>query len=146
MRFDIRAAPFRILEQGFSDMKQGPLFRRQFFIQKPAPGAPESGGDVHYLRLHGHAANPAQVLSEQRIFLGPGGMLDVVSESHGGAGIGRVAYTPGLRAAIKRHEEQITYRFEVPSATATGTTFQVTAYGHDRVPSFHFIIEVGRRA
>jgi len=127
-------------------MKQGPLFRRQFFIQKPTPGAPEGGGDVHYLRLHGHSSNPAQVLSEQRIFLGAGGMLDVVSESHGGEGIGRVAYTPGLRAAIKRAGEHITYRFEVPSTTASGATFQVTAYGHDRVPPFHFVIEVGRRS
>lgn len=126
-------------------MKQGPLFRRQFFVQKPTQGAPEHGGDVHYLRLHGHASNPSQVLNEQRIFLGAGGMLDVVSESHGGAGIGRVAYTPGLRAAIKRGEEHITYRFEIPKTTASGTTFQVTAYGHDQVPPFRFVIEVGRR-
>ena len=122
-------------------MKQGPLFRRQFFIQKPTPGAPETGGDVYYLRLHGHAANPAQVLNEQRIFLGAGGTLDVVSDSHGGVGIGRVAYTPGLRAAIKRNDEQITYRFVVPQATTAGTTFQVTAHGHDQVPSFQFVIE-----
>jgi hypothetical protein len=126
-------------------MKQGPLLQRQFFIQKPAPGARDTGGDVHYIRLHGHAANPAKVLHEQRIFLGPGGTLDVVSERHGGEGIGRVAYTPGLRAAIKRGEEQFTYRFEVPSSSASGTTFQVTAYGHDQVPAFHFVIEVGRR-
>jgi hypothetical protein len=126
-------------------MKQGPLFQRQFFIQKPAPGAHEGGGDVHYIRLHGHAANPAKVLHEQRIFLGAGGMLDVVSESHGGEGIGRVAYTPGLRAAIKRGDEQITYRFEVPASSSSGTTFRITAYGHDQVPAFHFVIEVGRR-
>jgi hypothetical protein len=127
-------------------MKQSPLFRRQFFIQKPSPGTTEGGGDVHYLRLHGHATNPAQVLNEQRIFLGAGGMLDVVSDAHGGVGIGRVAYTPGLRAAIKRGDEQITYRFEVPVSSASGTTFQITAYGHDRVPPFHFVIEVGRRS
>jgi hypothetical protein len=127
-------------------MKQAPLFQRQFFIQKPAPGAQEAGGDVHYIRLHGHASNPAKVLHEQRIFLGAGGMLDVVSESHGGEGIGRVAYTPGLRAALKRGEDHFTYRFEVPSSCAAGTTYQVTAYGHDQVPSFHFVIEVGRRA
>jgi hypothetical protein len=129
-------------------MKQGPLFRRQFFVQKPASGAPvdEAGGDVHYLRLHGHAENPARVLADQRIFLGPGGVIDVVSESHGGEGVGRVAYTPGLRAAIKRGADQITYRFEVPRAAAQGTTFQVTAYGHDQVPPFHFVIEVGRPA
>jgi hypothetical protein len=126
-------------------MKQGPLLQRQFFIQKAAPGAQDGGGDVHYIRLHGHAANPAKVLHEQRIFLGAGGTLDVVSESHGGAGIGRVAYTPGLRAALKKGEDQFTYRFEVPSTSTSGTTFQVTAYGHDQVPTFHFVIEVGRR-
>lgn len=126
-------------------MKQSPLFRRQFFIQKPSPGAAESGGDVFYLRLHGHASNPAQVLNEQRIFLGAGGTLDVVSDSHGGVGIGRIAYTPGLRAAIKRCDEQITYRFVVPQTTALGTTFQVTAHGHDRLPGFRFVIEVGRQ-
>ena len=126
-------------------MKQGPLFQRQFFIQKPAPGAEEPGGVVQYIRLHGHASNPAQLLNEQRIFLGPGGMLDVVSERHGGEGIGRVAYTPGLRAALKRGEDQFTYRFEVPSSSAPGTTYQITVHGHDQVPSFHFVIEVGRK-
>jgi hypothetical protein len=126
-------------------MKQGPLLQRQFFIQQPAPGAEEDGGDVHYIRLHGHAGNPAKVLNEQRIFLGPGGLLDVVSESHGGEGIGRVAYTPGLRAAIKRGEEHFTYRFEVPASSSSGTVYQVTVYGHDQVPPFHFAIEVGRR-
>lgn len=129
-------------------MKQGPLFHRQFFIQKPAAGLPDSdaGGEVHYIRLHGHAANPAKVLHQQRIFLGAGGTLDVISAAHGGEGIGRVSYTPGLRAAIKRGDEQVTYRFEVPNSTASGTTFQVTAYGHDEVPPFHFVIEVGKRA
>jgi hypothetical protein len=129
-------------------MKQGPLFRRQFFVQKPPTGLPvtEAGGEVHYIRLHGHSANPAKVLHDQRIFLGAGGTLDVVSESHGGEGIGRVAYSPGLRAAIKRGDEQVTYRFEVPHSTATGTTFRVTAYGHDQVPPFQFVIEVGKRS
>lgn len=129
-------------------MKQAPLFRRQFFVQSSAAGVSpaESGGEVHYIRLHGHASNPAKVLHQQRIFLGAGGTLDVVTESHGGEGLGRVAYTPGLRAAIKRGDEYVTYRFEVPHGSTTGTTFQVTAYGHDQVTPFHFVIEVGSRA
>jgi hypothetical protein len=125
-------------------MKQ--LFDRQFFIQKPAPGtAGSDGGDVQYIRLHGHAQNPASVLHQQRIFLGAGGVLDVVSERHAGEGVGRIAYTPGLKAAVKRGE-QITYRFEVPASTPAGSTFQITAYGHDQVPPFNFVIEVGRKS
>jgi hypothetical protein len=127
-------------------MKQGPLFQRQFFVQRAEPGSDVLGsGDVHYIRLHGHATNPAKVLHDQRITLGAGGMLDVVSDGHGGEGIGRVSYTPGLKAAIKRGDEQITYRFEVPSNSTPGSKFQVTAYGHDQVPPFHFVIEVGKR-
>ena len=99
---------------------------------------------MHYLRVHGCASNPAQVLHEQRIVLGAGGTLDVVSESHGGEGLGHVVYTPGLKAALKRREKVFTYRFVVPGTMAPGTTFKVTANGHDRVPAFHFVIEVGR--
>lgn len=124
-------------------MTQGPPFRIKSFAHKSAPAAPERQGDVHYLRLHNHAANPAQVLNEQRIVLGVGGTLDVVSESHGGEGLGHVVYTPGLRAAIKRRAQHFTYRFVVPRDTAPGTTFKVTANGHERVPPFHFVIEVG---
>jgi hypothetical protein len=71
-----------------------------------------------------------------------GGTLDVVSASHGGEGLGRIAYTPGLRAAVKRGE-QVTYRFEVPHTVQSGTTYQVVVYGHDAVPGFRFSIEVG---
>lgn len=70
----------------------------------------------------------------------------MVTESHGGEGLGRVAYTPGLRAAIKRGDEHVTYRFEVPHGSTNGAAFQVTAYGHDQVTPFHFVIEVGSRA
>ncbi len=129
-------------------MKQGPLFRRQFFIQKPAPGLPntEAGADIEYLRLQGHTDNPGVVLNEQRIYLAPGGALDVVAESRSGVGIGRISYTPGLRAALKRGDEFLTYRFEVPDEMETGECFQVSCYGHDTVPPFRFTIEVGRRA
>jgi hypothetical protein len=128
-------------------MKQSPLFRRQFFIQNTANGLPttESGGEVLYLRLQGHAANPGQVLGEQRLFLGAGGVLDVVSERNGGDGMGRIAYTPGLFAAIKRGEEHTTYRFQIPDNASPGTKYQVTVYGHDRIAPFRFAIEVGRR-
>jgi|GEM_PF-3831509 hypothetical protein len=128
-------------------MKQGPLFRRQFFIQKPAPGVPnsEAGGAVEYIRLQGHASNPATILHEQKVRLAPGGTLDVVSDSRGGAGVGRISYSPGLRAALKRGDEFLTYRFEVPNTVSSGTAYQVTCYGHDTVPPFHFTIEVGGR-
>lgn len=128
-------------------MKQGPLFRRQFFIQKPAPGLPnsEAGADIEYLRLQGHASNPGIVLNEQKVFLAPGGMLDMVSEARGGTGVGRISYSPGLRAALKRGEDFLTYRFQVPPTATKGTTYQVTCYGNDMVPGFHFTVEVGTR-
>jgi hypothetical protein len=128
-------------------MKQGPLFQRQFFIQAPeaAMATTDHAGAVAYLRLHGHPANPGRVLADQRIFLSAGGTLDVVSASHGGEGLGRIAYTPGLRAAIKRGD-QMTYRFEVPGAAVSGATYQVMVHGNDSTPSFRFTIEVGQTA
>lgn len=128
-------------------MKQAPLFRRQFFIQKPAPGLPgsEAGSDIEYLRLQGHAANPGAVLHEQRLFLAAGGTLDLVAEARGGAGVGRISYAPGLRAALKRGEDFLTYRFEVPETAERGASYQVTCHGHDAVPAFQFTIEVGSR-
>lgn len=128
-------------------MKQGPLFRRQFFIQKPAFGLPttEAGSALEYMRLHGHSANPAAVLHEQTVRLAAGGTLDVVADSRGGAGVGRISYSPGLRAALKRGEDYLTYRFEVAPETEVGTSYQVICYGHDTVPPFHFTIEVGLR-
>jgi hypothetical protein len=128
-------------------MKQAPLFRRQFFVQKPGDGIPnsESGSDIEYLRLQGHAENPGAVLHEQRVYLAAGGTLDMVAEARGGVGVGRISYSPGLRAALKRGEDFLTYRFEVPSEAERGETWQVTCHGHDSVPSFHFTIEVGHR-
>ncbi len=125
-------------------MKQSPLFQRQFFVQAPTAAfrAPEVSGAVSYLRLHGNPSNPGRVLAEQKILVCAGGTLDVVSASHGGEGLGRIAYTPGLRAAVKRGE-QVTYRFEVPHTVQSGTTYQVVVYGHDAVPGFRFSIEVG---
>jgi hypothetical protein len=129
-------------------MKQGPLFRRQFFVQKPAPGLPTSeiGSDVEYLRLSGHASNPGDVLHGQVLFLSPGATLDLVAEARGGLGLGRVSYGEGLRAAIKRGDELYTYRFEVPMNAPRGTTYRVTCFGHDALPSFHFSIEVGAKS
>ena len=128
-------------------MKQAPLFRRQFFVQKPAPGVPasEAGAAIEYLRLQGHASNPGAVLHGQRLFVAAGGMLDVVCEARGGAGLGRVSYAPGLRAALKRGDEYLTYRFEVPASVANGNSFQVSCHGNDGVPAFQFTIEVGGR-
>jgi hypothetical protein len=128
-------------------MKQGPLFRRQFFIQKPAAGLPstEAGADIEYLRLQGHASNPGAVLHEQRVYLAAGGTLDMVAEARGGAGVGRISYAEGLRAALKRGEDFLTYRFEVPVTAERGTAYHVSCHGHDTVPSFHFTIEVGSR-
>jgi hypothetical protein len=130
-----------------TDMKQGPLFRRQFFIQQPGPDVPnsEAGGSIFYIRLHGNPQNPGHVLAGQRVFLSPGGMLDVVSEPWGGQGLGRVAYGPGLKAAVKRLEDTMTYRFEVPEDASHGTTYTVSAWGHDALPAFRFVIEVGTR-
>ncbi|MDP1827299.1 MAG: hypothetical protein Q8L48_28755 [Archangium sp.] len=125
-------------------MKQAPLFRRQFFVQKPAPGLvlPDAGRDLEYLRLQGHSANPGEALQGQRLFLAAGGTLDLVCEAYGGAGVGRVSYAPGLRAALKRGEDFLTYRFEVPRTAGPGTSYQVSCHGHDQVPAFHFTIEV----
>ncbi len=128
-------------------MKQGPLFKRQSLLQ--AAGAPvsatEAGSDCLYVRLSGTPTNPGEVLHEQRLFLAPGGVLDFLSASNGGLGIGRVAYTPGLLAAIKRGSDAITYRFEVPVTAARGTTFHVAVHGHDALAAFRFAIQVGQR-
>lgn len=128
-------------------MKQGPLFRRQFFVQKPAPGVPESeaGGAVEYVRLQGHATNPGAILQGQKLTLAAGGTLDVVSEARSGTGIGRISYTPGLRAALKRGDEFMTYRFEVPDGAAEGSTYTVSCHGTDMVAPFQFSLTVGRR-
>ena len=128
-------------------MKQGPLFRRQFFIQKPAPDLPnsEAGGAVEYIRLQGHTTNPGAILQGQKIVLAAGGVLDVVAESRSGSGLGRISYTPGLKAGLKRGDEYLTYRFEVPSGVGDGLTYQVSCHGTDLVPAFHFTIVVGRK-
>ena len=90
---------------------------------------------VHVLQF----SNPANV------YLAAGGTLDMVAEAHGGAGVGRISYAPGLRASLKRGEDFLTYRFEVPEDVEYGTTYLVSCHGHDTVPSFHFTIEVGAR-
>lgn len=128
-------------------MDQGPLFRRQFFVQPAAGAVPETeaGSECLYVRLAGSPSNPGVVLAEQRVFLSPGGTLDVVSAAHGGAGLGNVTYTPGLRAALKRRADQFVYRFEVPVTTVERTSYVVAVHGHDQVPAFRFAIEVGRR-
>lgn len=125
-------------------MKQGPLFNRKFFVQRAPPGVPttEAGSSCMYIRLHGSPENPGLTLNAQRLTLAPGGVLDVLSLSHGGEGVGRVAYTPGLLAAIKRSEDHVTYRFEVPETASPGTVYQVACYGHDATPSFRFAIAV----
>lgn len=128
-------------------MKQAPLFRRQFFIQRPAPGLPnsEAGSGVEYVRIHGNPSNPGQVLDGQHVKLVQGGVLDVVAEARNGDGLGRIAYGPGLRAGIKRGEETFTYRFEVPATATTGDSFAVSVWGNDLQPAFRFTIDVGQK-
>lgn len=128
-------------------MKQAPLFRRQFFIQRPPPDVAntEAGGGVEYVRIHGNPSNPGQVLDGQRLKLVQGGMLDVVAEARNGDGLGRIAYGPGLRAGIKRGEDVVTYRFEVPPAATDGDSFAISVWGTDLQPAFKFTIEVGRK-
>ena len=128
-------------------MKQTPLFRRQFFIQRPAAGLPNSevGGAVEYIRIHGNPSNPGQVLDGQKLTMGPGAALDVVAAAHGGEGLGRVAYGPGLRAGLKRGDEVFTYRFEVPQGAEAGTSYAVSVWGNDVQPAFRFTIEVGTK-
>jgi len=70
-------------------------------------------------------------------------MLDVVAEARGGAGLGRVSYTDGLRAGLKRGEAVFTYRFEVPATATDGQTFVVSVWGSDVQPAFRFTIEIG---
>jgi hypothetical protein len=126
-------------------MKQSPLFRRQFFLQKPLPPEVDQSG-VEYLRIHGHAGNPASVLHQQRLRISPGGTLDVVAEARGGVGLGRISYTQGLQAALKRGDDLLTYRFIVPRTVTPGAAFEVHCFGHDQVPAFHFTIEVAALA
>ena len=126
-------------------MKQAPLFRRQFFVQRSGPGAavePASGA-VDYVRIHGNPSNPGGVLDGRRVRLTRGGMLDVVAEARGGAGLGRVSYGDGLRAGLKRGVAVFTYRFEVPAIATEGETFAVSVWGSDVQPAFRFTIEVG---
>jgi hypothetical protein len=128
-------------------MKQTPLFKRQFFIQRPAPGLAntEEGSAVEYLRIHGNPTNPGQVLDGQHVKLAQGGVMDVVAEARGGDGLGRIAYGPGLRAGIKRGEDVFTYRFEVPQSAKDGEAFSISVWGSDMQPPFRFTIEVGRK-
>ncbi len=101
---------------------------------------PNSG--TEYLRLQGPTAD----LHEQRLFLVAGGTLDVMAEALGGVGLGRIGYTPGLQVALKRGAAFLTYRFTVPLTAQVGACFQVNCHGHDQVPAFHFVIEVGSLA
>lgn len=125
-------------------MKQAPLFRRQFFVQRSGPGAPiePSSGAVEYVRIHGNPSNPGAALDGRRVKLTPGGMLDVVAEARGGAGLGRVSYGDGVRAGLKRGEAVFTYRFEVPATATEGQTFVVSVWGSDVQPAFRFTIEI----
>jgi hypothetical protein len=125
-------------------MKQTPLFKRQFFVQRPdSSTTDESAGAVEYVRIHGNPSNPGEVLNGQKLKVSKGGMVDIVAESRGGEGLGRIAYAEGLRAGIKRGDEVFTYRFEVPSTATDGEQFSVSVWGTDLQPSFRFTIEVG---
>lgn len=127
-------------------MKQAPLFRRQFFVQRQGPGVEQAkpgGGAVEYVRIHGNPSNPGGVLDGRRVKLTCGGVLDVVSEARGGAGLGRISYADGLRAGIKRGEAVFTYRFEVPATATDGQSWLVTVWGSDVQPAFRFTVEVG---
>ena len=128
-------------------MKQAPLFRRQFFVQRLGPGAEQAeqgGGAVEYVRIHGNPSNPGGVLDGRRVKLTRGGMLDVVADARGGAGLGRISYADGLRAGIKRGEEVFTYRFEVPTSATDGQSWVVSVWGSDVQPAFRFTVELGR--
>jgi hypothetical protein len=143
VRGDPRDAAFEIVD--IDRMKQGPLFRRQFFMQQGLVAEPARAG-VEYLRLHGHSTNPAEVLHQRRLLISPGGTLDVVAESRGGAGLGRISYSTGLQAALKRGDDFLTYRFMVPDHSPPGSAFEVHCFGHDQVAAFHFTIEVAALA
>ena len=122
-------------------MHQGPLFRRSPFAPLSSSQSTDAG-TVEYLRLQAHSANPGALLAGQTLSFTAGGMLDVVSEAHGNLGLGNVTYTPGLRAALKRSGGLFTYRFQLPRTAAKGTRYTVTSHGHDRLPAFHFTVEV----
>lgn len=122
-------------------MKPASLLSPQFFRQRPEHSTSANTG-TEYLRLQAHGAE----LHEQRLYLVAGGTLDVMAEARGGVGLGRIAYTPGLQASLKRGEAFLTYRFTVPLTAEEGSCFQVNCHGHDQVPAFHFVIEVGALA
>jgi hypothetical protein len=126
-------------------MKQAPLFRRQFFVQRPGfdAAAEPNSGFVEYVRIHGNPSNPGGVLDGRCVKLSRGGVLDVVAEARGGAGMGRISYAAGLRAGLKRGEDVYTYRFEVPLTASDGQTWAVSVWGSDVQPAFKFTIEIG---
>lgn len=126
-------------------MKQAPLFRRQFFVQREvAPEvAPRRGGPAEYVRIHGTPSNPGAVLDGRRVALSPGGMIDVICDARGGAGLGKVSYPEGLRGAVKRGVDLFTYRFTLTRAAVEGQTFQVSVWGTDAQPAFRFTVVVG---
>ena len=128
-------------------MKQAPLFRRRFFAQTPLTPVPSAALStrVEYLRLQGHAVNPGALLSGQTVFLTPGGVLDLVVTPYGGAGLGRLSYPPRLSVGIKRGDEELTYRFQLPRVAVLGERFVVHCYGHDGLPAFAFSLEIGAR-
>jgi hypothetical protein len=125
-------------------MKQAPLFQRKFFVQNSAGLAhlEQAKGAAEYLRVHGDPSNPARTLDGRRVKLARGGMIDVVADARGGVGLGRISYGTGLRAGVKRGDDQFTYRFEVPPAAEGGAHFEVAVWGSAEQPAFRFTIEV----
>lgn len=113
-------------------MKQRPLLRRPPLQDSVAAeeAAPE------YLRLEARDG-----LDGTHLFLAPGAVLDVCAEPHGGLGLGRIAYSPGLKAALKKGPS-FTYRFTLPAQARRGDSFSVTAWGHDRLAQLRFVLEV----
>lgn len=128
-------------------MKQAPLFRRKFFIQKPAEGLPEteSGFELLYLRVQDRADKPVVALHSKKVLLAAGGTFDVTCDSRGGAGLGRISYGQGLRAGLKQGSDFFTYRFKVPPDARPGTSYEVSCHGNEGVAAFRFVIEVDNR-
>ena len=52
----------------------------------------------------------------------------------------------GMQEALKRSQTLLTYRFTAPLTAQEGECFQVNCHGHDQLPAFHFVIEVGSLA